>query len=264
MWRSESDLKTQLIKPAPAIGNCGGPQVSSNPAGATTVTAKLLAGQRGEADFGHSLTARTVTINLSLSAVPKGSTLFRVESNPFLRADDAILNPYDVLASAYADGKVLILNVCFLRNVPGSSLGDPGSYAGSVTLDDPRLGAPLTVPLTVTMQYANWVFLLWLYFAAAIPGAWCVWVLRRPRDGTASALSIDFFKWAGTVGGIVALISGGIAAFAVYTAVYLRDPTWGSNVLQPFTLYGGMFSAFVTTSGLSSLTSQKTSSSQPL
>jgi hypothetical protein len=112
--------------------------------------------------------------------------------------------------------------------------------------------------MTVTMQYSNGVFLLWLYFAAVIPGAWCVWVLRSNRQGTQSALSRDFFAWATSVNGLVALVSGSIAAFAVYTGVYLRDPTWGYSGLQPLTLYGGMFSAYVTTSGLASLTGQKT------
>jgi tetratricopeptide (TPR) repeat protein len=263
-WLSAPDLESQLVNPPQSSAKCSTPKAGGNAAGATTVTAKLLGGQRGEADFGHSLTARTLTIDLSLSAVPEGSTVFSVRPNPFLRADDASLNPSDILAAAHTDGNVLILTVCFARNTPGSSLGDPGFYAGSVTLDDARLSAPVTIPLNVTMQYQNGVFLLWLYFAAAIPGAWCVWVLKRPRDGTASALSRDFFQWAGTVNGLVALVSGGIAAFAVYTAVYLRDPTWGSSALQPLTLFGGMFSAFVTTSGLASLASQKTQGQPPV
>jgi hypothetical protein len=207
VWLSAPDLESQLINPVQSSAACSTPAVSRNAAGAATVTAKPLGGQRGEADFGHSLTARTLTIDLSLSGAPKGSTGFSVRQNPFLRADDASLNPSDIHAYAHTDGKVLILTVCFARNTPGSSLGDPGFYVGSVTLDDARLSAPVVIPLTVTMQYQNGVFLLWLYFAAALPGAWCVWVLKRPRDGTDSALSTDFFKWAGTVGGLVALVS---------------------------------------------------------
>jgi hypothetical protein len=202
-------------------------------------------------------------LDLSLSAVPRGSTAFQVTQNQFLRSDDASLNASDIAVNANRIGKVLVLSVCFDRNVKNQPLGDPGSYSGSVTIDDGRLSGPVTVPLTVTMQYSNWAFLLWLYFAATIPGIWCVWVLRSTRNGTDSAFSSEFFKWANTVSGLVAIVAGGIAAFAVFTAVYLRDPTWGYSGLQPVTLYGGMFSAFVTTSGLASLTSQKGSSASP-
>jgi hypothetical protein len=231
-------------------------RVSAAPSGPTT-TAKLLGGQRGEADFGRALISRTLILDLSLSAVPRGGTAFHVTQNQFLRSDDASLNPDDIAVNANRVGKVLVLSVCFDRNVKNQPLGDPGSYSGSVTIDDSRLSSPVIVPLTVTLQYANWAFLLWLYFAAAIPGAWCVWVLRSARQGKDGALSLEFFTWATTVSGLVALVAGGIAAFAVFTAVYLRDPTWGYSGLQPVTLYGGMFSAFVTTSGLASLAGQK-------
>jgi hypothetical protein len=107
------------------------------------------------------------------------------------------------------------------------------------------------------MQYTNGVFLLWLYFGAVIPGVWYVWVIRERRDGKEFALSLAFLSWIRTVDGIVAVVAGSVAAFGVYVAVYLRDPTWGSSALQPLTLHGGMYSAFVTTSGLASLTGQK-------
>lgn len=127
-----------------------------------------------------------------------------------------------------------------------------------MTINDGRLSTPVSIPIIVTMQYTNGVFLLWLYFLAILPGAWCVWIIRDKVDGSQPALSLDFLEWAFTVNGIVAIVAGGVAAFAVYVAVYLRDPTWGSSALQPLTLYGGMFSAFVTTSGLASLTGKKT------
>jgi hypothetical protein len=237
---------------------CGSTAKVPSPSSAPTVTAKLLGGQRGEADFGRALISRTLIIDLSLSAVPRGSPAFHVTLNQFLRSDDASLNSDDIAVNANRVGKMLVLSVCFDRDVKNHPLGDPGSYSGSVTVDDSRLSSPVIVPLTVTMQYSNWAFLLWLYFAAVIPGIWCVWVLRSGRNGTQSAVSPDFFGWARSVSGLVALVSGGIAAFAVFTAVYFRDPTWGYSGLQPVTLYGAMFSAFVTTSGLASLTSQKT------
>jgi hypothetical protein len=226
------------------------------PIGAATITAKPLAAQRGEVDFGRALTVRTLTVDLSLSPAPSTGTSFKVHANQFLRADGASLNLSDVTPTAVSDGQNLILTVCFARDKT-APLGDPGSYTGSVTIDDSKLKAPVTIPITVTMQYSNGVFLLWLVLAAIVSGAWCVWVLRSNRDGSTGAFTRDFFSWAKTVNGLVALVAGSVAAFAVYNAVYLRDPTWGYSGLQPLTLYGGMFSAYVTTSGLASLTGRK-------
>jgi hypothetical protein len=222
------------------------------------VTATLESEQMEEVDFGRSVTSRSVTVYLDLSSTPSGSAFFHVRINPFVRSDDATLRPQNIVASAERDGTTLLLNVCFNRSGGrNTNLGDPGSYAGSVTIDDSRLSSPVSVPITVTMQYPNGVFLLWLYFGTVIPGAWCVWVINAKRDGTSGALSRDFLKWAKSINGVVAIVAGGVSAFAVYMAVYLRDPTWGSSALQPLTLYGGMFSAFVTTSGLASLTGKK-------
>lgn len=262
------DLDSNLLShatPTLACGDVSPPQASATPAppaattaptGAGNITAKPLAAQRGEVDFGRALTVRTLTVDLSLSPAPATGASFKAHANQFLRADGASLNLSDVTPTAVSDGQTLILTVCFDRDkqVP---LGDPGSYTGSVTIDDSRLKAPVTIPVTVTMQYSNGVFLLWLLFAAIVPGAWCVWVLRSNRDGGAGAFTLDFFRWAVTVNGLVALVAGSVAAFAVYNAVYLRDSTWGYSGLQPLTLYGGMFSAYVTTSGLASLTGRK-------
>ncbi len=262
---SYPDIKAQLFSHALPPPSC---PLGSDPSGEPhsissegTVTAKLQPGQPEAVNFGRSFTSRSITEYLSLNTVPRGSAYFHIRMNPFLRADDASLRCNDIVASAVRDGGTLILNVLFNRGKRSMNLGDPGSYSGSVTIDDSRLKTPVTVPIIVTMQYTNGVFLLWLYAFAVIPGAWCVWVLRSQRDGNDDALSLEFMEWAISVKGLVALVAGSVAAFAVYVGVYLRDPTWGSSALQPLTLYGGMFSAFVTTSGLASLTSQKRSAS---
>jgi hypothetical protein len=239
------------ISPAPASS----PDLGLTGKNSQLVTATLESGQMEEVDFGRSVTSRAVTVYLELSSIPSGSAYFHVRINPFVRSDDAMLRPQNIVASAVRDGTTLLLNVCFNRSGSrNATLGDPGSYTGSVTIDDSRLSSPASVPITVTMQYSNGVFLLWLYFGAVIPGAWCIWVIREKRDGASSAFSLDFLRWAKSINGVVAIVAGSVSAFAVYMAVYLRDPTWGSSALQPLTLYGGMFSAFVTTSGLASLT----------
>jgi hypothetical protein len=227
----------------------------------TSVMAKLRPSQREEVDFGRSITSRSITLYLDLSKTMSSPTYFHVLVNPFTRADDASLQDpgRNIVARAVSDGRTLLLNVCFRRSGnQHKDLGDPGSYVGSVTIDDRRLVAPVTVPITVTMQYPNGVFLLWLYAAAIIPGAWCLWVIKDKPTGTDNALSPKFFKWLITVNGAIAVVAGSVAAFTVYVAVYLRDPTWAATALQVLTLYGAMFSAFVTTAGIASLTAGKT------
>ena len=263
---SFSDLKANLLAHPTAQARCsrthgktGVSYAGSTKGSVDVISAKLQRGQREEVDFGRSLTSRTIILYLNMSATPKGPAYFHARPNSFVRADDADLRPQDIAASVREDGRTLILKVCFYRNgIRTTNLGDPGSYSGSITIDDSRLSTPVYVPITVTMQYANGVFLLWLYFGAIIPGAWCLWVIKGKRDGNQGAFSLDFLRWAVTINGLVAIVAGSVAAFAVYIAVYLRDPTWGSSALQPLTLYGGMFSAFVTTSGLASLTGKKT------
>jgi hypothetical protein len=266
VYRSIPDFRDQMFSHSSPRATCsslsasfGGSSARPPGLAAQATTAKLQPHQTESVAFGRSVTTRTITLYFDLSAAPDGPTNFHVRTNAFVRADDASLCTKDIVATAKDAGRTLILNVTFSRyasSIP--SLGDPGLYVGSVTIDDSRLGAPVTIPMTVTMQYIDGVFLLWLYFAAILPGAWCVWVIRNKIDGKTNAFSLEFLKWAIKVDGIVALVSGGVAAFAVYVAVYLRDPTWGSSALQPLTLYGAMFSAFVTTSGLASLTGTKT------
>jgi hypothetical protein len=219
--------------------------------------AKLLPSQRETVDFGRSMTSRVIILDLSLTVAIPRTTYFHVRVNPFIRADDAQLRDtsQNLVAMAKSDWKTLLLTVCFRRDGNrNTNLGDPGTYVGSVTIDDSRLITPVTVPITVTMQYPNGTFLLWLYVAAILPGAWCLWVIRDKPRGADPAFSRKFFDWLFTINGVVAIVAGSVAAFAVYVAVYLRNPTWGSSALQALTLYGAMFSAFVTTAGIASLT----------
>jgi hypothetical protein len=254
---------TQVNCPPPAL--TPGKSVQGS-AGIGSLAAKLRPGQREEVDFGRSMGARSVTLDLDLSRSLPRPTRFHVIVNPFTRADDASLQDpgRNIVASAVSDERLLLLNVCFKRSGNRqTTLGDPGSYTGSVTIDDSRLVAPVTVPITVTMQFPNGVFLIWLFAGVIIPGAWCLWVIKDKPTSTDNALGPNFVKWLITINGVVAVVSGSVAAFAVYVAVYLRNPTWDGSALRVLTLYGSMFSAFVTTAGIASLTGGNTASSDP-
>ena len=244
----QGDCTKASTEPHGKIGSAG--------AGSGKLVAKLQEGQREEVDFGRSSQPKDLELYLELSAPVAPPTYFAMQVNQFTRADDATLQPHDIIANAQDDGTTLKINLCFLRGDGHAVtlLGDPGTYIGSITVDDSRLQAPVTIPLIVTMQFINGGLLLWLYVAAVIPAIWCVWVISTVRDRTKGAFSVDIIRWMIQVRGIVSVVGGGVAAFAVYTATYLRDPTWGSSALQPLTLYGAMFSAFVTTSGLAHLT----------
>jgi hypothetical protein len=245
--------------PTAAQASCSGSTVSANRVGSAgpgsgKLTAKLQEGQREEVDFGRSIAAKDLRVYLDLNGSASGRKYFSVHADQFVRADGAILNKRFIAADAESDGNLLILNLCFLREQSHASIGDPGIYTGSVTLDDSRLRSAVTVPVTVTMQYVHGFLLFSIFFLLTlIPGTWCLWVVKTNRNGTESALSKSIFSWPFTVQGIVAVIVASVAAIGVYIATYLRDPTWGSSVLQPLSLYGGMFTAFVTTGGIAQL-----------
>jgi len=252
--------------PASGHGGCPNPPSHVGPVGARPATSaldralgrgsaavKLRAGQKLTLGFGRSTTARSLTVLLDYSGQLKSpGVALNSRVDPFIRDDDAPLHPGNITAAARVDGQSVILTVCFGRR--GNHLGDPGTYTGSVTLDDNRMAAPVTVPVTVTMQYVHGVVLLWLLAFTVLPGTWVLWVVHSRRDPGVSAFAPGaLLDWVVTVGGIVAVVTGGVAAFAVYTASYLKDPTWGTSALQFLTLFGAMFSAFITSAGVTQL-----------
>jgi hypothetical protein len=248
-----------ISMPTAAQASCSGTTVPAHRVGSAgpgqgMLAAKLQEGQREEVDFGRSIAAKELKMYLDLGGLASGQRYFSVHANQFVRADGAILNKSFIAADAESDGNLLILNLCFIRERNHTSIGDPGMYTGTVTLDDSRLRSSVTVPVTVTMQYVHGSLLFSIFFLLTlIPGTWCLWVVKTNRKGADNALSKSFFSWPFTVQGIVAVVVAGIAAIGVYIATYLRDPTWGSSVLQPLSLYGGMFTAFVTTGGIAQL-----------
>lgn len=248
-------------------GGCKAPDANDGAAGAHPGTGqtslKLRDGQSTTVAFGRSRIAKAALILLdSRTEITDPATPLHVTVDDFRRADDGRLYLKDVVAHAYADGSTVRLMVCFGRQ--NNHLGDPGTYAGSVTIDDARLVAPVTVPLTVTMQYVHGFILLWLFLPVIVPGAWVLWVLNTRREHTANAFAVrELLKWVRTVGGLVAVVTATVASVGVYVATFLRDPTWGASALEPLSLFGAMFSAFVTTGGITQLARLAQSSGPP-
>lgn len=231
-------------------------------AGPGKVTAKLREGQVTQVDFGRSNTVKRLTVNLDLSGdLPNGSAL-HVTADTFRRDDDGRLSSERVVPNATVFGRTVQLVLCLGRG--DARLGDPGLYRGSVTLDDSRLANSVTVPITVTMQFVHGAVLWWLFLPIVVPGTWVLWVLRTQRNSDAPALAFrEIWRWIWKVGGVGSVVSGTVAAVGVYIGTYVRDQTWGSSALQPVTLFGAMFSAFITTAGLTQLTHGKMTGQAP-
>jgi hypothetical protein len=228
-------------------------------AGPGKVTAKLREGQVTQVDFGRSNSVKRLTINLDLSGdLPNGSAL-HVTADTFRRDDDGRLSTERVVPNATVFGRTVQLVLCLGR--ADARLGDPGLYRGSVTLDDSRLANSVTVPIAVTMQFVHGAVLWWLFLPIIVPGTWVLWVLRTQRGSEDPALAFrEIWRWIRQVGGVGSVVSGTVAAVGVYIGTYVRDQTWGSSALQPVTLFGAMFSAFITTAGLTQLTHGKVTS----
>jgi hypothetical protein len=244
---------------APAANQISTP-TATGPGAATPPAATLKVGQSTTLAFGRTTQAKHLILYLTLTkALPAGTKNLQVRVDPFRRNDDARLSSSfdsagpspttdDIQATATPSGRELRLDVCFGRQ--GNHLGNPGTYTGSVAITDPRLASEVSVPMTVTMQYIHGTILLWLVFFALVPGTWLLWITNRKKADDAPVLSRDWWDWFKTTSGLIAAVTGTVAAVSVYIATYLKDPTWGSSPYQAITLYGAMFSAFVATSGI--------------
>lgn len=215
---------------------------------------KLQEGQLTRVDFARSISVKTVRASLDVTGTLAATQLpLFTRVGTFRRADDGRLNERNIVASAVITGRTALLTVCFGRQ--DDRLGDPGVYNGTITIDDARLSSAVTIPFTVTMEYPHVGVVLWLIAAVLLPGIWVLWVVHTRRAPDKSAIALrEFVRWLGSTEGVVSTVTGGIAAIGVFTATYLRDPTWGSSSLQSITLFGAMFTAFVTTAGLTQIT----------
>lgn len=254
-------------------GDSGGRSPSSCPASVPAAqehtapegpAASLKIGQATSIAFGRSTVTKDLPLKFALSstvppnttAVPPDATAIPLNTkldvapDTFRRSDDARLDLCKITTTAtVTSAQVVTLDIVFDRT--GDRLGQPGTYSGSVTVNDQRLAGPVTVPVTLTMQYTHPGKVLWLLVFVVIPGSWLVWVTKTSRGAMQFALSPAWAEWVFTVGGLLTIATGTAAAVSVYVATYLKDPSWGTGVLQTLTLFGAMFSAFVAAAGVS-------------
>jgi hypothetical protein len=204
----------------------------------------LINGQVTTLAFNRAVTTKTLVIQYAITGTIdedlKYPNLAHTQQS-FLRSDEAALPSNRIKVAAwYQNGRVL-LSLCVDRS--GGKLADPGTYQGTVSIVDQRVGR-VDVPVTVTLSYPSWQMVLELLVLASIAGTWYVWVLRQKKPGTL-AFGWDFLSYCISMLGVLSIAAGVVAALGVYSATYLSSIDWGSAATQPLTLLGAMFSAFL-------------------
>jgi hypothetical protein len=233
---------------APEAQQCAfnAPKQSAGHVPTTVKPAKLVLadGQSTTLPFDRGQVAKTLTIRYNINGTIPGAQQFpnlKIDQLDFLRYDDAALPASRVKVAAWYQSGHVLLKVCVNRS--GSKLADPGIYLSTVSIVDPRVVSTDT-QVSITLNYPDWTRILALLVLAALAGTWYIWILRQKNEEE-HAISSGFFKWCGSMIGVLSIAAGIVAAFTIFNATYLRGDSWGSSAEQPIALLGAMFTAFV-------------------
>lgn len=221
--------------PSDCLGLIGVRKSSNGTPGRYTLSPRVP-NQIYQLNLGTSREADFVTVEFDQS----GGTRVRTQINrklhthisEFRRADGPrFKNPKDQIYTQATIGhrNVVRLNTCFDPDSGFRVL--PGTYIGTVTIDDHSLKEPVLVPIQVTLKYPDVGFPIVLVLIAALFATW----LKALSDSTTTGLS----AWLGKRKNIVALFFGIGAVAAVYST-YLRSTEWGANGLLDI---GAIFAA---------------------
>lgn len=164
--------------------------------------------------------------------------VLRTQVSVFQRTDGRKLhNPTDqIWAQAIIGPRDRVnLLVCF---DPGSGRRTiPGTYVGTVAIDDDSLREPAVASIQVTMKYPDMFGPLIL---VAFGGLLAI-VLKAASDSTTAKTS----DWLRQANNRSSLIYGGAALAAVF-ATYLRSGDWGANgLLDVGALFAASFAGFL-------------------
>nr|WP_296069102.1 hypothetical protein [uncultured Actinoplanes sp.] len=198
--------------------------------------------------FRRDLQPRTRALEYGVddpSSLLAGTRCLEVEVGQFLRdSGDAELNPSKITATGALHGQTLRVDIKFDRTA--DSLGPGGSYAGVISIVDPRVQR-VDIPMTVTMSYPTWQFPFALLVALLLPAIIYLWLLKGSFQGAANS-RVNATTAAGYLisrNGLLAVATGAVAAFGSFTALYLTSPTWDADPIRYIALMTGTFSAFV-------------------
>ena len=230
-------------------------------------TLSLKKGENTTVPFGRSLETERLTIRLD---VVKGKIVqplnpLKLLVGQFRREGDADASDIParrIFVNATVESlRLVALRICVDRDGPIESTAQekvddedpspphPGTYVGDVTITDRRVST-ITVPITIKLAYSRWPYVALLWYFVALVGSVYVWALREKRGETDLMFSFSSIgklgQWSSRWGGIVSIIAGSIGALTVFVASYLQSPDWGNGVEQILSLFGAMFTAFVT------------------
>jgi hypothetical protein len=201
--------------------------------------------------FDRELTAQSRRVEYTVAdadEVLKGVSCLNAEPGTFLRAEgNSQLDDDWIVTTARLIGDRVILDVTVDRRSPEA--GDAGSYAGVVSLIDPRIER-VDLPVQVTMAYPFWQLPWGVLLLLLLPATGYLWLLRGSFTGKASSeLTLaEFSEYVFGRNGMLAIGSGLTAATGVLIASYLRSATWGGDLVEALTLFASMFTAFVAAS----------------
>lgn len=221
---------------------------SAPPAGKTLATLTAQGQANTALVFRRDLRPQTRELQYSVDdsdSLLTGARCLQVEVGQFMRdSGDAELNPSKITATGALSGNLLGVNIKFDRTA--DSLGPAGSYAGVVSVVDPRVER-VDIPMTVTMSYPTWQFPLALFVVLLLPAIMYLWLLKGSFQGTTKS-KVNATHAVGYLvsrNGLLAVATGSVAAFGTFTALYLASPTWDADPIRYIALVTGMFSAFI-------------------
>jgi hypothetical protein len=180
---------------------------------------------------------------------------FNTAKRPLERKElDGSIGPSQYSAISQVTGqKEIGLTVCL---DPRYFSADPGTYVGSVRISG-RAIQPVTVPLTVTLQYVGYQWVVWIIgIVTFFAGTFVVWAAGK-KAAAAEAQeekplrSIwrdlrELGPW--IANNYIGVVGGAIAATSVYLSKYWRSAPWGASAPEDwFALLGGMFTAYTAT-----------------
>jgi hypothetical protein len=251
LWQWSSSPAQPMPCKFPGIPQLAAGSPPALPASYKPAKLVLISGQTTTLEFNRALATKTLTIQYGISGAASGTIpdsgadqfpqLQVADPLGFIRDDQEPLPGDRVSVASWVQNGRILLKLCVQRSGPG--FADPGTYQGTVSIVDPRVGR-VDVPIVVTLSYSSWQWIMALLVLAVLAGAWYVWVLQAKKPAQA-AIGWGFVDFYVTMLGVLSVGAGIVAAFGVYTATYLNSTTWGSSSSQVFVLFGAMFSAFL-------------------
>jgi hypothetical protein len=215
--------------------------VEGREAGAYTLTPRTP-DQIHQLAFGTSRQPEFVTIDFTETGEPHPTSdigrVLRTQVSEFQRTDGRKFhNPSDQIWAQAVIGRrdSVILRVCF---DPGRGRRIiPGTYVGTVAIDDDSLSEPAVASVQVTLKYPDMLGPLIL----VVVGGLLAVVLKAASDNTTATT----MNWLGNPSNQSALIYG-VAAIAAVYATYLRSEDWGTNgLLDVGALFAASFAGFI-------------------